>query len=214
MNPDNKWGPLNYLSLGGIIYIIYSIFRMAKNGFFAFCALAKWVILILVISWMYIIVFLLWQAAPPWLLKTILVAIVSSLFLIGYNNHITTAKDNELKKEQAETQEREFTENKTAVEDYLASLTFHYYDFEKKMFMDHLIEQNLMNYFHAWDESFRLHVIGTVTGKFYVCSLSSMTSEQRVAKREAAWEKQKDNQRQAQLKRNAEIKKARLESQR
>lgn len=204
---DKKWGVLEYLTVGGIGMLIYNLFKAAWHGSVIFLDLFKWVLLFVVITWGWIGVYELVQITPTYVWKIILVTFLAILFLVGYNVYRRDVKRKELKK----LQDKEYAENLAYAEDYLANLSFHYYDFEKKNFLDWLKEGQLKS-FRLWDEAYRLDRLGAITGKYYVCHLLYMTDAQRVARRDAAWEKVKDNQRQAQLKKNAEIKKARKES--
>jgi hypothetical protein len=133
--------------------------------------------------------------------------------LLGYNLHNKRAKEKENIARDIEIEVQEDYKRSQDVAflvDYLVNLPFHYYHPELEKFTRYIVENNFLSYFHStWDDTYRLHMMGKVTGKYYVCDLSQMTDVQEACKRESAWESRKNAQRQLQLKKNAEEKKAR-----
>lgn len=202
MNSDNRWGPLEYLTLGGIVYITYKIISNAWKGVILVVSMLRWVLMYLVTTWMFILIYCVYNVTPAWVIALFFVALGTFLFLIGYNTSIADKKN----KESLRLQQVKFEEDLSYLQKYLSDLDFHYYDYEKKAFETSLVERGMVNFFRYWDEAYRLQQIGNVTGKFYVCDLTSMTSEQLAAKRNAAWDKKRDEQRTSQLKKNAEAK--------
>jgi hypothetical protein len=208
----NKWGFGEYLTVVGIGALFAEIPMSLFGGFLICMILLKWFFVYAIAVWFGIGVWKLYEVTPAWLLITTLVIFLvgsgTFLFLIGYNAHIAKAKN----KERLIRQQVEYEANCIYLDEYLTKLDVHYYNNEKKKFGDWLKEHNLLSNFRNWDEAQRLQHLGEVTGKFYVCHLLYMTDEQKVAKRNLVWDRIKNNQRQEQLKKNAEQKRARLEA--
>jgi len=203
---DDRWGPAEYLTVAGIGTILYKAFSNMGESLAATMTLLRFGVLSIVAAWITIGGYLLIEITPWWVYVIIIVAVGTLLFLVGYNNHIAKQKNIELKRQQQQALE----ENISFAETYLANLEFHYFDFEKRRYLDWLISTNFISYFRDWSEVDRLQTIGKVTGKFYICDLRDMTHEQKIAKREAAWDRKRREQRMKQLKINAEQKRARL----
>jgi len=201
MNND-KWGPGDYLTVAGIGNLLYMVFRdlgsVTASGVFLF----RYITLAFIAAWITILGYLIIEVTPWWVYAIITVAAGTLMFLVGYNGHIAKKKNIESQRQQQQAHE----ENLFFVETYLANLDFHYFDFEKKQYVEWLISRGFLNHFKDWSDTDRLQTMGEVTGKFYVCVLASMSPEQKVAKREAAWNGERRKQREKQLKINAEQK--------
>lgn len=204
---DDRWGPAEYLTVAGIGNLLYASFSNMGASLAATMTLFRFGVLAFIAAWITIGGYLLIEITPWWVYVIIIVAVGTLLFLVGYNNNIAKQKNIELKRQQQQA----FEENLHLVETYLANLEFHYFDFEKRRYLDWLCTTNFISYFRDWSEVDRLQTIGKVTGKFYLCDLMDMANDQKIAKREAAWDAKRRDQRMKQLKINAEQKTVRLQ---
>lgn len=154
---------------------------------------------------------------PSWIHYTIgaiiLVFILGIVFLVVYNSYVemrnkwkvrTEAKKFEIENKRKLSNAIEF------LQPWLHNLEFHYYNFEKEKFVKYLFDCNYLIRFHEeWDDAYRLQKMGEVTGKAYVCHISSKPQAWSRAGREAAWQQKRREQSERDLKRNAELKAAR-----
>jgi hypothetical protein len=205
MNDSNRWGPAEYLTVLGIGNLAHMAFSNLGASLAATMSLFRFGILFFIATWITFGGYLLIEITPWWVWLIITVAVGTLLFLVGYNKHIARKNDIERQRQQQQALE----EATSFAETYLANLEFHYYDFEKKKYLDWLISSNWLPHFRDMSDVDRLKTIGAVTGKYYVCDLNSMSNEQMIAKREAAWNRTRKEQREKQLLINAAEKEAR-----
>lgn len=199
---NNRWGPGEYLTVLGIGNLLYALFGNLSISLAAGLSMLRFVALAFIAAWITIGGYLIYEVTPWWVYVIILVALCTFVFLIGYNHSIAKKKNNELERQQRQ----EFTRNLFFAETYLANLDFHYFNFEKENYVAWLTSNNLLRNFRDWSDTERLQTLGAVTGKFYVCDLMNMTSEQKAAQRDAAWDRKRREQREKQLMINAEHK--------
>lgn len=216
LNSTDARTALTTVYLGWIFYELFVglgfdrafiwLFKMLKYAFYGYCVL--WVIAQIyheVKTW------------PSWIhyitAAIILVVLLGIILRKVYNIYIALrnkwkvridAKKFEIENKRKLANAIEF------LQPWLHNLEFHYYNFEKEKFVKYLFDcNNLIRFHEEWDDAYRLQKMGEVTGKAYVCHISSAPKAWSREAREAAWQQKRREQSERDLKRNAELKAAR-----
>jgi hypothetical protein len=197
---NNRWGAMEYLTVLGILNLVFSFLRLGAAGTSILGPVVRIGVSVLVGTWLLIGAWKLYEMTPAWVIVLVSITLFACVVLAIQKARAATAT----KKQAEEASFDELVANYRLVRQHLADLHVHYYDFEKKNFSEWIAERGLeKNFLHDWDDAYRLLQIGNVTGKSYVCHLFYMSEDQVKAKRDAAWDKQRNAQRQAQLEKNA-----------
>jgi predicted membrane protein len=202
--------------LGWILYEVGSIFGvwpLLGKLFRGIGFIIKWAFIVFAVYIGGLLVIAILSLIPPTVYKIILVFLIGYISWKGYNHSIDKWKNKEKVAKEKEFEienKRKLSEALEFLQPWLHNLHVHYYDSEKEQFVEWLFRCRQLIYFHTeWDDARRLQKMGEVTGKFYVCHLSTKPAAWTKEGKEYAWQQKRREQSERDLKRNAELKAAR-----